>query len=265
MHATKIVVRHARIYYTDITIPWAHFLDCTTPAKMPTSKMACCLHEHNVQLLFHGEISLTAWPWLLSFLMGCDPCLNGIYFSSNSGQQIWQQINLGPVCFHAKGERPGSFYYLGDGKLLAAMKLVYRSGTVRCVGNTAFDSRWGCYHHPSYVKNPLNVVVTDGNDNIIFPEEKYIKNAGLWYYLPFTDALHSDEIVFSNYKDPVYLSKGAEVKIWFGEDLRNWHSSDNSGRVCVDVYAHLQWLEKWLNNKACKAELRIHRTWSFDV
>ena len=86
----------------------------------------------------------------------------------------------------------------------------------------------------------MNVVVTDGSNNIIFPNEKYIKNGGLWYYLPFTDALHSDELVFTNYENPVYLSKGAEVKIWFGEDLKNWHNSDNSGRVCVDVYAHLQ-------------------------
>lgn len=120
------------------------------------------------------------------------------------------------------------------------MKLVYRSGTVRCARNTAFDSRWGCYHHPSNIKHPLNVVVTDGNDNIIFPDEKYITNAGLWYFLPFTDAKHSDELVFTDYKNPVYLAKGAGVKIWFGEDLKNWYSADNGGRVCVDVYGHLQ-------------------------
>lgn len=199
--------------------------------------MACCpVHEHNIQVLFRGKNFLDC----MALTFSCDPCLNGIYFSSNPGQQIWQQINLGQVCFQAQGKRPGTFYYLGDGKLLAAMKLVWRSGTVRCVGNTAFNSHWGCYHHPSYIKHPLNVVITDGNDNIIFPDEKYIKNDGLWYYLPFTDALHSDEIVFTNYENPVYLSKGAEVKIWFGEDLKNWNNSDNSGRVCVDVYAHLQ-------------------------
>jgi len=145
------------------------------------------------------------------------------------------------VCFHAQGKKPGIFYYYGDqGKLVAAMKLVYRRGSVRCVGNSAFNSRWGCYHHPSYIHNPLNVVITDQSDNIVFPDEKYIKNAGLWYYLPFTDALHSDEIVFTSYDKPFYLTKGATVKIWYGEDLRNWHSSDNGGMVCVDVFAHLQ-------------------------
>lgn len=124
---------------------------------------------------------------------------------------------------------------------MAAIKLVYREGTVRCTSSTAFNSRWGCYHHPSFLNHPFNVVVTDRSNNVIFPDEKYIKNAaGLWYYLPFTDPLHSDEIVFNNYANPVYLSRGAVIKIWYGEDLQNWNQENNGGRICVDVYAHLQ-------------------------
>lgn len=165
--------------------------------------------------------------------------LNGLYFPL-LGQQIWQQINLAPVCFHAAGQRPGIFHYLGPGKLVAAIKLVYRTGQVSCEKNTAFNSRWGCYHHNGYIKNPLNVVITDGNDNVIFPLEKYIKNAGLWYYLPFTDAGYSDELVFTNYENPPYLAQGSRLKIWYGEDLRKWRNTDNIGMVCVDVYAHLQ-------------------------
>ena len=123
---------------------------------------------------------------------------------------------------------------------MAAIKLVYREGTVRCISSTAFNSRWGCYHYRAFLKHPLNVVITDGSNNVIFPDKKYIKNPGLWYYLPFTDSLHSDEIVFTNYANPVYISRGAVMKIWYGEDLRKWHQGNNGGRVCVDVYAHLQ-------------------------
>ena len=83
-------------------------------------------------------------------------------------------------------------------------------------------------------------MVTDRQNNVIFPSEKYIKNAGLWYYLPFTDAAHSNEIVFTDYANPVFLSDGAEMRIWYGEDLRDWKNRDNGGRVCVDVFAHLQ-------------------------
>ena len=166
--------------------------------------------------------------------------VNGLCFRFPAGQQIWQQINLSPVCFFASGQKPGDFQYVGDGRLVAAIKLVYRSGLVRCERNTAYNSRWGCYHHNGYVKNPLNVVITDRQDNILFPQEKFIKNAGLWYYLPFTDALHSNELVFTNYESPFYLPKNSIMKIWYGEDLRNWRNHDNGGRVCVDVYGHLQ-------------------------
>lgn len=157
------------------------------------------------------------------------------------GQLIWQQINLGPVCFHANGRRPGTLQYTGDaGKLMAAMKLVYRSGKVRCDSKVAFESRWGCYHHPDYVRHPLNVIVTDQHDHIIYPDEKFFKNGGLWYYLPFVDALHSDELVFTNYDNPFYISSKVTIKIWYGEDLRNWRAADNGGKVCVDVYADLK-------------------------
>lgn len=78
----------------------------------------------------------------------------------------------------------------------------------------------------------------DGNDNIIFLDEKYIRNDGFWYYFFFIDVLYLDEIVFINYENLVYFLKGVEVKIWFGEDLKNWNNFDNSGRVCVDVYVY---------------------------
>jgi hypothetical protein len=86
------------------------------------------------------------------------------------------------------------------------------------------------------------VIITDKYNNIVYPLQKYFTrsgySAGLWYYLPFVDSLHSKELVFTNYLDPFYLPKFSTLKIWFGEDLRNWSESDNIGRVCVDVYIH---------------------------
>lgn len=118
------------------------------------------------------------------------------------------------------------------------MKLVYREGSVRCASSTLHNSRWGCFSHPCQDNALLNVVVTDDNDNIIFPAKKYLKSAGLWYYLPFTDARSSDELVFTDYANPVYLASNAKVRIWYGEDLKDWKNADNAGKVCVDVYGH---------------------------
>ncbi|XP_067027852.1 uncharacterized protein [Acropora muricata] len=166
-------------------------------------------------------------------------------FPDNSEDQlIWQLISRERVCFHANGRRPGTFEYRDNqaptGRLLTALKLVYRSGNVTCDNNVAYRSRWGCYNHPRYVKHPLNVIITDKYDNIIYPDKKYIKNGGLWYFLPFVDALYSDELVFTSFTNPFYLSKGDTLKIWYGEDLRNWKAADNGGRVCVEAFAYLQ-------------------------
>lgn len=124
--------------------------------------------------------------------------------------------------------------------LLGALKLAYRDGEVRCVSNVAYNSRWGCHNNPSFKAYPLNVVITDKQNNRIFPLQQFIKHsAGLWYDMPVVDDKYSDELVFSNFEYPLYLQQHMELRVWFGEDLMNWSESDNQGRVCVDVYGYV--------------------------
>ncbi|XP_032240166.1 uncharacterized protein LOC116619457 [Nematostella vectensis] len=150
----------------------------------------------------------------------------------------WTQLTTIPVCFEGRNDRFGQLIYLGDSKLVAGIKLVYRSGVIRCVSNTAHDSHWGCHHYSSFYKYPLNVVITDKKNNIIYPLAKYIKRtADLWYHMPGVDDLISKELVFTNVAKPFYLERYRELRIWYGEDLRNNAESDNQGRVCVDVFA----------------------------
>ena len=129
------------------------------------------------------------------------------------------------------------------------MKLVYIEGSVRCAPNPEYNSRWGCYHHPDNSKHPLNVLVTDADNNVVYPPEKYVRNTGMWYYLPFVDARHSKEIVFTDYANPFYLAKSTPIRIWYGEDLMRYNNGDNVGRVCVDVWAHLMWMKELLQSK----------------
>jgi len=100
------------------------------------------------------------------------------------------------------------------------------------------------YFFTGLTAHPLNVVITDDSKNVMFPLERYLNKKkfrpGLWYYLPFTDPKHSDEIVFANYMDPFYLPSFGQLSIWYGEDLKNWYERDNIGKVCVDVYIHYQ-------------------------
>ena len=166
-------------------------------------------------------------------------CFSGTQSLVPAQSSMWSKMNLHPVCFYANGKRPGELVWVGESKLVAAIKLEHIQGTVSCTRNAEYNSKWGCYHYPSVEKNPLNVIITDMSNNIIFPLQKYIRNQGLWYYLPATDALYSKELVFTNYMDPFYLRTNSRLRIWYGEDLRDWHSGDNRGRVCVNMYAHM--------------------------
>ena len=124
--------------------------------------------------------------------------------------------------------------------LVGALKLSYRKGQVRCVSDVSYNSRWGCHGYSSFKAYPLNVIITDKHNNMIFPLQQFIKHsAGLWYDMPVVDDKYSDDLVFSNFEFPLYLQPHMELRIWFGEDLKNWAEGDNQGRVCVDVYAYV--------------------------
>ena len=57
--------------------------------------------------------------------------------------------------------------------------------------------------------------------------------------MPVVDDKHSDELVFSNSDYPLYLHLYMELRVWFGEDLKNWFESDNQGMVCVEFFAYV--------------------------
>lgn len=101
----------------------------------------------------------------------------------------WTKLNQIPVCFEGRGNRPGQLMYTGTGVVLGALKLKWKSGTIRCVSDQAYNSRWGCHHYSSFTKYPFNVIVTDGKDKILFPLNQFIKHtSGLWWV--DTDLMH---------------------------------------------------------------------------
>ena len=124
-------------------------------------------------------------------------------------------------------------------RYVGALRLVSRSGEVKCVSDVAY-SCWDCHGYSSLKACPSNVIITDRHDNRIFPLQQFIKHgSGLWYTMPVVDDKHSDELVFSNFDYPLYLHPYMELRVWFGEDLKNRSEGDNQGRVCVDVFAYV--------------------------
>ncbi|XP_068757776.1 uncharacterized protein [Montipora capricornis] len=164
------------------------------------------------------------------------------FFVQIRSEATWSKINYGrSVCFETRNGRPGYVVYRGaQGILLGAMKLKYTGGHVRCVSQVAYNSRWGCHDQSTFKNYPLNVVIADKHNNVIFPLKRFIKHsAGMWYNMSMVDEKHTDELVFSNFEYPLYVERHMELRIWYGEDLKNWFEKDNQGRVCVDVYGYI--------------------------
>ena len=145
----------------------------------------------------------------------------------NTTEAPWQKLNTVPVCFGARDNKFGSFE-VEIGGAVNSMKLVHESGDVTCalIGG---PSKFGCTKSSS----ELYTFITTANDDVLLPE---IHGSPSKYTL---QGYHPDspEIVFTNISTPLLLSSGQQLRIWYGEDLRDESEWDNGGSSCVDVYA----------------------------
>jgi len=156
----------------------------------------------------------------------------GCAIADDPSHDGWKQITQGlPVCVEPRDDGYGHLNYYGKSKLVAALKLKYESGVIRCTTNEAYDSRWGC----ASKRNTLNIIVTDDTDQVIFPQAEF--SSGMWYSMPFVDHLYTDELVFTDFAHPFYLIEGERIRFWYGEDLTGYYETDNQGQVCFHVLA----------------------------
>ena len=132
------------------------------------------------------------------------------------------------MCFGAKDDQFGSFEVKIGGSV-KSVKLVHVSGEVACsTFNLLGGSKFGCKSSPE-----LYTFITTSTDDILLPEiDEILPAYTLQGYRP-----DSTEIVFTTISTPLRLSSGQQLRVWFGEDLRNVSESDNGGLSCVDVYA----------------------------
>ncbi|XP_031573813.1 uncharacterized protein LOC116307677 [Actinia tenebrosa] len=185
---------------------------------------------HSIMLFYVGLAVLSFCSFVSSTAV--------IQEDQSSSYTDWIKISANQVCFEGRHNRPGSLHNYVKAGLVVGIKLVHLSGRIRCVSLVEYDSRWGCGHYAPFKPNPLNVIVTDRYDQILFPRKENLgPHHGLWYWLPFTHSVESKELVFTNFGTPFNFPQNEEMKIWYGEDLRNWAEGDNQGRVCVEVYA----------------------------
>ena len=145
----------------------------------------------------------------------------------NTTEAPWQKMNTIPVCFGAKDDQFGSFEVKIGGSV-NSVKLVHVSGEVGCTVWSG-RSKFGCQKSLP----ELHIFITTANNDILLPEiDEFLSKYILQGYHP-----DSTEIVFTNISTPLRLSSGQQLRIWYGEDLRDVSEIDNGGLSCVDVYA----------------------------
>jgi len=139
----------------------------------------------------------------------------------------WMKLNapMSHVCFGAKDNQFGRFWIPVSGSLVA-VKLVHVSGTVSCY--TADGDRWsfwGCGGES------IVTLITDSSDNILLPQSQQHVFVIPGYHT------NSPQLVFPDIQQPLQVSSGQELRVWYGEDWNDGQESDNGGRSCADVYA----------------------------
>ena len=146
----------------------------------------------------------------------------------------WVKLNKSPVCFGARGNQNGRFTTFNRNIFVSSFMLVHRSGTVSSSkSNKATFSYWG--HTPS--SGSLAAVLTDKQNKILAPDASKVDKNG-WYTLAGYTA-SSSILVFCTPKKPHCVFANSELRLWYGEDLRDRSESDNGGRACADVYGLL--------------------------
>ena len=154
-------------------------------------------------------------------------------FPSEASSEIcprWVKLNKSPVCFGAKGNQYGRFSYHRN-IFVSSFMFVHRSRTVTC--NKSQYSYWGC--EPNAAR--LEAILTDQNNTILAPEASTVSKYGRYTLAGYISS--SSALVFCAPKKPHCIFAGAELRLWYGEDLRDSADSDNGGKTCADVYGLL--------------------------
>ena len=155
----------------------------------------------------------------------------------------WQKINADPVCFGGRNDGYGAFHITKTGHV-NTMKLVHKNGSIHCNPKDG-DSYWTCTS--SGYSNKLMTMITNARKEVLLPPTEDLEGHRYdgapascqkphFYSLGGT-GIKSPQLVFRNLSNPLFLSRGQELQIWYGQDLVKCWEEDNTGTTCVDVYA----------------------------
>ncbi|XP_015760557.1 PREDICTED: uncharacterized protein LOC107339760 [Acropora digitifera] len=150
-----------------------------------------------------------------------------VYAENPDSERPWRRLNSKPVCFGARDNQFGTFSVEVGGPI-DAVKLVHLHGQVSCTrSKNGRWSIWGCGDRN------LMVLLTNSTNAILIPK------VGEGYHKYTIEGYNSTspEIIWKNFTNPISVTSGQELRLWFGEDLLDTSEGDNKGKSCTDVFA----------------------------
>ena len=117
------------------------------------------------------------------------------------------------------------------------MKLVHLYGYVSCLASASvtYWSPFSCSDYPG-LGAYTGVTITTAGNTVLLPPKQLSLSSG-WSFIPGYDG-QSTELVLTKFSDqPVAVTSGQELRLWYSEDLMNGPEGDNGGRSCCDVFA----------------------------
>ena len=142
------------------------------------------------------------------------------------------------MCFGTLGSQFGSFKASTGGKLMK-IKLVHLYGYVSCIGTEPkYWSHWGCgYFNENSNTDWTGISITTAGNTVLFPPKEINRGTYHWALIPGYNS-RTPELVMSIYDNPVEVTTGQQLRVWYSEDLYQDSYTNNHGRVCADVFGY---------------------------
>ena len=133
------------------------------------------------------------------------------------------------ICYKAKDSGFGVINLKQEG-LIRGIKLEHVSGKLTCdIFHSYRANLSGCNYRTKSNEAVLSNVITDADNQVVFPANSNSSKAAV-----------SHVLVFTNFVYPNYFDKGQELRIWYNSDLLDFTEFYNGGIHCVNVYATIQ-------------------------
>ncbi|XP_057316217.1 uncharacterized protein LOC130657256 [Hydractinia symbiolongicarpus] len=173
-------------------------------------------------------------------ICGKTPCYFGRCVQTDDSKQYkcesddkWVLLKRN-VCFGARVNQSGRFHVNYDG-IVTGIKLQHVGGSGVTCSMLLTPTKWGCNATGVYPLEYIGVLITDIQENILYPSPKYHIGNGL-FHIPGYNA-NSPYLIFNATNHTV--NKGQELRLHYSEGIFGG-AHDNSGESCADIFAILQ-------------------------